>query len=107
MGKEIQVHLDLIRCTLYTYAYMTCPLAVWDTSCSMLLTKAQLAELTGYQRPSAIRRWLISEGIKFLLGADGWPRVHEEEVERLMVGGKTKRGSQPDVDGLRNYQMET
>ncbi|MGH8644229.1 MAG: DUF4224 domain-containing protein [Gammaproteobacteria bacterium] len=37
----------------------------------MLLTRAQLAELTGYQRPSAIRRWLINEGIKFLLGADG------------------------------------
>ncbi|MGH8651514.1 MAG: DUF4224 domain-containing protein [Gammaproteobacteria bacterium] len=73
----------------------------------MLLTKAQLAELTGYQRPSAIRRWLIDEGIKFLLGADGWPKVHEEEVERLMVGGRTKRRSQPDVEALRNWQSET
>lgn len=92
---------------LYILAQLTRRLTLWATLRSMLLTKAELAELTGYQRPSAIRRWLINEGVKFLLGADGWPKVHEEEVERLMVGGRTKRRSRPDIEALRNWQSET
>jgi hypothetical protein len=96
-----------MKVVLVYIAYVTSLLTPRVASCSMLLTKAQLAELSGYQRPSAVRRWLISEGIKFLLGADGWPRVHEQEVERFLVGGRAKRVREPDADGLRRYQSET
>lgn len=41
----------------------------------MFLTNNDLTQLTGLKRPSAIRRWLKSEGFKYAVGADNWPRV--------------------------------
>ena len=40
-----------------------------------IMTRTELAELTGLQRPAATRRWLERERIPYLMGADGWPRV--------------------------------
>lgn len=41
----------------------------------ILLTRSELTELTGYRRPTYVRRWLTKNGIHFYIGADGWPRV--------------------------------
>jgi hypothetical protein len=41
----------------------------------MLLTPQELAELTGYQKPSAQMRWLEAQRITFLVGGDGRPKV--------------------------------
>ena len=41
----------------------------------MILSNAELVKLSGRHRPSAIMRWLDSERIPYLVGADGWPRL--------------------------------
>lgn len=41
----------------------------------MLLTPQELAELTGYQKPSAQMRWLTTQRITYLVGGDGRPKV--------------------------------
>ena len=41
----------------------------------MILTKTELAELSGRNRPAAIKRWLDHERIPYIVGADGWPKV--------------------------------
>lgn len=53
----------------------------------MLLTPQELAELTGYQKPSAQMRWLTAQRIPYLVGGDGKPKVLRDPlIERL--GGK-------------------
>jgi len=53
----------------------------------MILAIKTLAEITGLQRPSAVRRWLDRERIPYVVGADGWPRVLEAIMMERM-GGK-------------------
>lgn len=53
----------------------------------MILTRKELNELTGLQRPSAVRRWLDGQRIPYLVGADGWPRVLQAAIIDRM-GGK-------------------
>ena len=51
---------------------------------SLLLTPAEVADLTGYVKPSAQTRWLSETGIPFLVGGDGKPKVLRRLVmERL------------------------
>lgn len=40
-----------------------------------ILTRSDLMDLTGLQRPAAIKRWLERQRIPYMVGADGWPRV--------------------------------
>lgn len=47
---------------------------------TMFLTDAELKELTGYRRPSAIRRWLAANGYRFEESSTGWPRVLRSTV---------------------------
>lgn len=59
----------------------------------MFLADQQIAELTGYKRPSAQRRWLIRNGYRFEVRGDGRPCVMVAEAERHMLGKtKSKRG---------------
>jgi len=41
----------------------------------MFLSRDELKELSGGKRPSSICHWLDSEGIRYAVGLDGWPRV--------------------------------
>jgi hypothetical protein len=41
----------------------------------MFLSREELKELTGGRRSSNICQWLDSEGIRYAVGLDGWPRV--------------------------------
>lgn len=50
----------------------------------MFLTRENLIELTGRERPTAIARWLTREGFPFVVGMDGWPRVLVSVVEARM-----------------------
>ena len=52
----------------------------------MILATKTLAEITGLQRPSAVRRWLDRERIPYVVGADGWPRVLEAIMMQRMGG---------------------
>lgn len=54
------------------------------SSGSNFLSQKDLKDLTGLQRPSAVVRWLDNQKIRYLLAADGWPRVLRVTViERL------------------------
>ncbi|PLX61147.1 DUF4224 domain-containing protein [Sedimenticola selenatireducens] len=46
----------------------------------MFLSKKELQELTGYQRPSAQIRWLSRNGYRSAVGADGCPKVLKRMV---------------------------
>ena len=41
----------------------------------MFLTPQEVAELTGYQKPSAQIKWLTAERFGFVIGGDGHPKV--------------------------------
>lgn len=47
----------------------------------ILLTDAELQTLTGYRRPSKQIDWLRQHGVRFMVGADGRPRVLRAELE--------------------------
>ena len=57
----------------------------------MFLTPSELIDLTGRTRASAQVRWLSGNGLRFVCGADGRPRVLRAEVEgRLLSKRKAK-----------------
>jgi hypothetical protein len=72
----------------------------------MFLTVEHLNELTGYKRPAAMRRWLSQQGMRFLVGPDGYPRLLEKEVERVMVGSSASNisRSKPNAEALENWK---
>jgi len=41
----------------------------------MFLNQQELHELTGYKRPSSMRRWLGENGYRYDVARDGYPRV--------------------------------
>ena len=57
----------------------------------MFLTPSDLIELTGRTRASAQVRWLAAQGLRFVLGADGRPRVLRAEVEGRMLSKRPAR----------------
>jgi len=54
-----------------------------------ILSSTELTELTGLQRPSAIKRWLERQRIPYMVGADGWPRVLQAIIMNRL-GGKAE-----------------
>lgn len=46
----------------------------------MFLTKDEVTELTGYQKPSAQIRWLQAQQFGFVVGGDGVPKVLRQVV---------------------------
>ena len=56
----------------------------------MFLTQSELIELTARKRASGQISWLAQAGLRYVIGADGRPRVLRQEVERAMLGGPVK-----------------
>ncbi len=52
----------------------------------MFLSDVELRELSGYQKPSAQMRWLDAQGIAFLVGGDGLPKVLRSVVIARLGG---------------------
>lgn len=48
----------------------------------MFLKEPDLQKLTGYKRPSAMRRWLARNGYRFDVARDGYPQVLVSQVEK-------------------------
>lgn len=72
----------------------------------MLLTKKELEELTCYKRYSKQMGWLRNNGIRYLIGADGTPRVLKEHIEEIMGTANTiasKKKTVIDFDALKAY----
>ena len=58
-----------------------------------------MVELTGYHKPSCQIRWLKGYGVRFFVGADGYPRVLESELTK-----PAKHASEPDFAALRRLR---
>ena len=56
----------------------------------MILTKQELADISGLKRPDAMRRWLDRQQIPYIVGADKWPRVLQE-IMMARMGVKTRQ----------------
>lgn len=54
----------------------------------MFLSQEEVADMTGYTKPSAQVRWLEAEKFGFVVGGDGHPKVLREVV--LSRLGSTK-----------------
>ncbi len=67
----------------------------------MFLTPAELAELTGRKRPSLQRAWLVQNGYKFDVRADGRPSLLRAAVEARQGARSAPRTSGPNWDALR------
>lgn len=50
----------------------------------MFMSRDNLKELSGLQRPDAVARWLARERIPYIVGADKWPRVLETVVRKRL-----------------------
>jgi hypothetical protein len=57
----------------------------------MFLTPTELAELCGRKRSSSQIRWLAAQNLRFVLGADGRPRVLRAEVEGRLLSKRPAR----------------
>lgn len=65
----------------------------------MFLTRDELMDLSERKQRARVASWLIENGYKFDVAADGWPKVLRAAVEaRLMpsAGKRTIKKSQPD-----------
>lgn len=67
----------------------------------MFLTADQLGELTGYRKPALQRRWLVQNGYRFDVRADGRPAVLVAQVEaRQTPRSKRHSAELPDFSSL-------
>lgn len=66
----------------------------------IFLTDSDIAELTGYKRPTAQRKWLLRNGYRFEVRADGRPRVMVAEAERHMLGKAQTKRHEPNWGAL-------
>lgn len=57
---------------------------------SLLLTRDELCELTGYVQTASQFRWLTDRGWRHEVGGDGRPKVARAEYERRMLGSKPR-----------------
>ena len=57
----------------------------------MFLTEEELKELTGYKRPTSMRRWLAERQYRFEVDRTGYPKVLRDSVmSRLNVETKPR-----------------
>ena len=71
---------------------------------TLLLTRAEMAELTEREHADAQIAWLRREGWPFVVSADGRPKVARAEFDRRMVGGAppaVRKISKPRLDLVR------
>lgn len=67
----------------------------------MFLTAEQIEELTGYKKPSLQRRWLLANGYRFDVRADGRPALLRAQVEaRQHVTARVTSRTEPDWSAL-------
>ena len=65
-----------------------------------LATRQDLCDLTGRKRRGAVADHLRQLGVRYVLGADGWPRVAQAEIDRLLGPAGATQGKEPDFKAL-------
>jgi hypothetical protein len=67
---------------------------------ALVLSRDELASLTGYRRPSLQARWLKQQGFKFRLGRDLHPRVDRGHYNSRMGAGPASSSTGPDWSSI-------
>ena len=69
----------------------------------MFLSSDDLRALTGYTKPALQRRWLLTNGYRFDVRADGRPAVLVSQVEQRQAARAERFTSdvEPNWDALR------
>jgi len=62
----------------------------------MFFNKEEVAEFTGYRKPSAQIRWLQAQQFGFVVGGDGMPKVLRRVVISRL-GGQTTQKKSPEL----------
>lgn len=71
----------------------------------MLLTRQQLEQFSGYKARRCQIDWLRQNGIRYLLGGDGWPRVLLSHVETLLGASHAELPrTRPNIKALDKLQ---
>ena len=70
----------------------------------MILSKADIKEITGFVKAKKQIEWLSKNNISYLIGGDTYPKVLVAEIERVMLQGhsSSKRNSEPDFEALKD-----
>lgn len=66
----------------------------------MIVPQSTIATITGYVRATAQIRWLRKNGWKFTVNQLGDPVVAQAEFNRHMVGGRTTRSQEVNLEGI-------
>ncbi len=67
----------------------------------MFLSSEDVEALTGYRKPALQRRWLLANGYRFDVRADGRPALLRSQVEaRQHVTGRVTSRIEPDWSAL-------
>jgi hypothetical protein len=66
----------------------------------VFLSAAELIELCGRKRSSSQIAWLAAQGLRFVCGADGRPRVLRAEVEGRLLSKRPAREPRLRVGAL-------
>ncbi|MHC8396109.1 DUF4224 domain-containing protein [Pseudomonas sp. LB3P93] len=65
---------------------------------AVFLTKDEVVDLTGHERPAIQARWLRSNAIPFILGGDGHPKVPKQSLLDKIDGGSSDN-EEPEAQG--------
>lgn len=67
----------------------------------MFLTKEEVADLTGYERPAIQARWLRSKAIPFIVGGDSYPKVPKQSLlEKISSRNSQGEKTEAPICGL-------
>lgn len=68
---------------------------------TMFLKKGELVDLTGHERPTIQVRWLRSNGIPFIVGGDGHPKVPKQPLlDKISSGNSESDKTEAPIFGL-------
>lgn len=67
----------------------------------MFLTADEIEALTGYKKPKLQRRWLLDNGYRFEVRADGRPAVLASAVTARLDARARKPAAEPNWEALR------
>ncbi len=71
----------------------------------MFLTKDEVVDLTGYERPAIQARWLRTNSIAFIHGGDGHPKVPKQSLlEKIYSGTSLDRTIETPLSGLNDIK---
>lgn len=74
---------------------------------SLFLSRDELMELSGRKQRSKVADWLVGNGYKFDVAADGWPKVLRAAMEAKLMPTNSKRTMRKQEPDFSAYGQTT